>query len=795
MQETKTYRAFISYSHADRNIAKLIHRTLEHYHVPRYLVRSDYPRNVRPIFFDTEDIRAGSITYELQRALLLSEFLIVVCSQETPSSQWVNEEIETFLHSHTPDRVLLVLISNDFAESIPSPLKDLKLSGNKMSGEEYAFKFDFLTVDISATHYLYSIYRFRTEKLRILARILDCEFDELRRRSTLRQRRFFLVAAFLLLFSTSWIVWTRTDTYQIRKVLTEVPVAQAVLAEHVNMLIVEKWLKLTAYLGKVDEPLNAARQLKDVGDRTEALVAVIEGLVKAGMLDEALIVCSELKDQSYTTKFRGGSATNGGHRSNALLIIVNGFLKEGRTEEAIDVAREIGTQSDFSQALLAIAKKLITRGNIDNALSVMRQFHRHIDSEIVLSKNLISIAGELANVGRTEHANKLFDEALKVSNAFETDEDYYLDTKSEVLAAIAGGLTHIGQVEKAEQLLSEATDVAYQIDDKFHYSEALIAIAAGLTKVGRTDKASELLHEAMEAKRIYEGTGWGSHTFVPIAEGFIEARKIKEALDVARYRPPTLEAIAGQLVKAGAIDEAVRVARDIPEDSFSMFDPSSRSLLAISEELCSAGKLDMALDIARQIRKASHRSRALLLVAKGLREGERVNESREVLNEALMALGQISWGRDLSTALVFMADELVSAGKFVDALELARSIDIGYHSSRVSALVAIAKGLHRVGEVSNARRILHEASREAHTTTNVEESSEALLSVAKGFAYFHDFRRARKTAIQCAHPEHVIEAYMIILLENAKETYPDLRARLNALELSPHTSDMFGDFD
>ena len=160
-----------------------------------------------------------------------------------------------------------------------------------------------------------------------------------------------------------------------------------------------------------------------------------------------------------------------------------------------------------------------------------------------------------------------------------------------------------------------------------------------------------------------------------------------------------------------------------------------------------------------------------------------------------MALGQISYGPNLSAALVFMTDELVRAGKIVDALTLARSIDIGYHSSRVRALVAIAKGLHKVGEASKARRILYESSSEAHTATNIEESSESLLSVAKGFAYFHDFRRARKTAIQCAHPEHVIEAYMIILLENAKETYPDLRDRLNPLELSPHTSDLFGDFD
>ncbi len=209
MQEAKTYRAFISYSNADRKIAKHIHRTLEHYHVPRKLVRSDYPRNVRPIFFDTEDIRAGSITHELQRALSQSEFLIVVCSQATPLSQWVKEEIETFLDSHTPDYILLVLVSNDLAASIPSPLKDLKLPGNKMLGEEHNPKYDLLAVDISATHYLFSIYRFQTEKLRILAQILDCEFDDLRRRSTLRRRQFLLVAAFLLLLSTSWFVWTR----------------------------------------------------------------------------------------------------------------------------------------------------------------------------------------------------------------------------------------------------------------------------------------------------------------------------------------------------------------------------------------------------------------------------------------------------------------------------------------------------------------------------------------------------------------------------------------------------------
>ena len=69
------YRAFISYSHADRRWGHWLHRTLEGYRVPRKLVgmagaEGPVPARLTPVFRDLDDLPAGSdLTEEVQAAL------------------------------------------------------------------------------------------------------------------------------------------------------------------------------------------------------------------------------------------------------------------------------------------------------------------------------------------------------------------------------------------------------------------------------------------------------------------------------------------------------------------------------------------------------------------------------------------------------------------------------------------------------------------------------------------------------------------------------------------------------
>jgi len=120
------YRAFISYSHKDKDLAQRLHRDVESYRIPSKLVGKvtsvgKTPRRLRPIFRDREELPAsGDLSAELSRALRQSQFLVVICSPAAARSKWVNEEILQFKRVHGDNRVLaLVADGEPHASDIP----------------------------------------------------------------------------------------------------------------------------------------------------------------------------------------------------------------------------------------------------------------------------------------------------------------------------------------------------------------------------------------------------------------------------------------------------------------------------------------------------------------------------------------------------------------------------------------------------------------------------------------------------------------------------------------------------
>lgn len=117
------YNAFISYRHHpdDIRVAMEIHRGLERFKVPKAIKK----RNSGPmrLFRDKEELPITShLTDDISHALENSDFLIVICSPHTKESVWVQREIETFLKTHSRDKVLTVLASGEPYDVIPDVL-------------------------------------------------------------------------------------------------------------------------------------------------------------------------------------------------------------------------------------------------------------------------------------------------------------------------------------------------------------------------------------------------------------------------------------------------------------------------------------------------------------------------------------------------------------------------------------------------------------------------------------------------------------------------------------------------
>ena len=109
------YRAFISYSHADTDWAKWLHRGLESFRIDKDLAGREtatgiIPTALRPIFRDRDDFTAGhTLTEQTLTALEASAALIVICSPSSAKSLYVNEEIRLFKSRH-PGRPVIPLI-------------------------------------------------------------------------------------------------------------------------------------------------------------------------------------------------------------------------------------------------------------------------------------------------------------------------------------------------------------------------------------------------------------------------------------------------------------------------------------------------------------------------------------------------------------------------------------------------------------------------------------------------------------------------------------------------------------
>jgi tetratricopeptide (TPR) repeat protein len=108
---TRRYKAFISYSWADKAWSEWLHRTLETYRAPKGVADG---QSLHPIFKDREEEAAGgSIGAAIETALGASEFLIVICSPRSAQSTWVNREVAWFKTHKDKGRILALIVDGE----------------------------------------------------------------------------------------------------------------------------------------------------------------------------------------------------------------------------------------------------------------------------------------------------------------------------------------------------------------------------------------------------------------------------------------------------------------------------------------------------------------------------------------------------------------------------------------------------------------------------------------------------------------------------------------------------------
>lgn len=113
------YRAFISYSHKDEKWAAWLHKALETFKVPKYLVgettaMGTVPERMGKVFRDREELSSShSLGTDLTQALEDSACQIVICSPNAANSHWTNEEILTYKRLGRENRIFCLIVDGE----------------------------------------------------------------------------------------------------------------------------------------------------------------------------------------------------------------------------------------------------------------------------------------------------------------------------------------------------------------------------------------------------------------------------------------------------------------------------------------------------------------------------------------------------------------------------------------------------------------------------------------------------------------------------------------------------------
>ncbi len=208
----RNYVAFISYRHKplDIAVAERIHRMIERYTIPRAL-RKNGEKRLGLVFRDRDELPlSNDLTEDIYTALDHSQYLIVVCTPDTPESLWVNQEIEHFIQRHGRHRVLTVLAAGTAEESIPKSITTTYAD----DGETVLEIVEPMCAYLSADSEKKVMQNLKTEFLRLVAAILECPYDALYQRRKRYVRRLLTAAvggtvAVLLTVIALLIGWNR----------------------------------------------------------------------------------------------------------------------------------------------------------------------------------------------------------------------------------------------------------------------------------------------------------------------------------------------------------------------------------------------------------------------------------------------------------------------------------------------------------------------------------------------------------------------------------------------------------
>lgn len=636
------YRAFISYSHKDEKWAAWLHKALETFKIPKYIVGRTTKMGVVPermgkVFRDREELSSShSLGSDLTQALEDSACQIVICSPNAANSHWTNEEILTYKRLGRENRIFCLIVDGEPGtdEECFPPAVRFQMGADGVLSDKPA-------EPIAADGRPHGDGK-QNAKLKLISGMLGVGFDSLKRREHLRrQRRMAIITAAAVVgmvittgLATMAIVARNEADVQRRQAEIEAETARQTTDFLVGLFAVSD----------PNEALGnsiTAREIMDKG---------------AARIETELAAQPEIQATLMETM---GTV----YRSLALYPPAASLLKsalEKRREifgdehpEVARISHELGSvlklTADYEQAEVMYREALELRRS---SLGL-----EHID----VASSLYELADLLGLMGDYESAKPLFQEALAMQ------KDLLGNNSAEVAKSLEGlalNLFDLGDYENSLRLMRDAVALQRKLHVTPHtdLAEALNELGFLLGETGEYRESELLFREALNMKRFLLGD---THTEIAlglnnIAFALHDQQKYEEAESLYR------EAISIQQQLLG--DDHPEIAAALNNLAFLLYDKGD---LAVAREM-----MQESLKMYRRTVGEEHPSvaRAMGNTAMWLMEDGDYDAAEPLLLEAIALRRKLLGNEhtDVAGSLTLLASLLINTGRFEEALPVAR---------------------------------------------------------------------------------------------------------------------------
>jgi tetratricopeptide (TPR) repeat protein len=646
------YWAFLSYNHQDEQVVAKFHRKLEGFRIPARLVDQGRLASSRiyPVFRDREELSADSnLSQRITDALKNSKYLIVMCSAASSTSHWVNEEIRIFIELGRADQIICCII--DDACNIPAQLAtseplaaDLVLDGPTNA------------------------------RLKVIARLIDCNFDDLKQRDLHRSnRRLGMIAVVSVL---GIVMTSALALYAFN--------AQATAERNQELATLH---------------LNQAQGLVGfmVGDLRERLEPIGKLDVLDAVGDKVLSYYAELEDEDITSAMALTQVT-------ALRQIGEVRVNQGRYAEGVEAFERAIIQIDRvslsgvtdqdllferSQLNFWIADAQMRQLDMDAAeqsimkyLQVAQTLHDQYPANPKYTMELAYAYNNLGAIahrlGQQDRARDLFARTMEIEQSLTAqypDDITYLSELANTMSWIASVDSTSGRLKDSRALFEQELELRRQICDtndeprqRILYARSYRWLGWNISQLGDAKSALEVHRSARE---IYEqliafdpdNFDWQKEYYWLLLQAAKDQVKLGQ-LSAARH---DLDLLGNMLAKVADGEQDVEIAR-----LKSVFASTNARYYLANNELAAASRAaaEGVREIESYVKPEAIRSTVAFAEAAYLLS-EASPASRGIIDQYLSIIAtQAAEVAEIDSYLMMLA---YNAGRYAQARELADS--------------------------------------------------------------------------------------------------------------------------